>query len=91
MCSVMTGGCACGAVRYRITGAPVLSLHCFCTDCVAVCGTDGFAGMVVKNEAFEHTDGQTKSFTRGSKSGRSFERHFCPECGANLWGKQSLA
>lgn len=35
----MTGGCACGAVRYEITGEPVMAGHCQCRDCQRMTGT----------------------------------------------------
>jgi hypothetical protein len=28
------GGCFCAAVRYEITGKPVLQIMCFCRDCL---------------------------------------------------------
>src|SRR4051812_17077729 len=31
--SVLEGGCACGAVRYRLTSAPMFVNCCHCTDC----------------------------------------------------------
>jgi hypothetical protein len=39
------GGCFCGSVRYRVGGKPVLSLICFCRDCVATSGSDGYTEL----------------------------------------------
>ena len=33
MSDAHTGGCLCGAIRYRITGAPVEALYCHCRMC----------------------------------------------------------
>lgn len=88
--SIQEGGCLCGQVRYRVLGAPVLSLHCYCRDCLSVAGTDGYAGMMVEQGEFEHVSGETAVHTRGSASGREVARHFCPSCGSNLWGVTEL-
>ena len=50
------GGCLCGAVRFSISGEPVVQLFCYCTDCRQVSGTDGYAAYVVQRadcEAFK--------------------------------------
>ncbi len=90
MTEPICGGCLCGAVRYRVTGTPVLSLFCFCRDCLAAGGADGYPGMMVRTEAFEHTGGSTTTHRRSAASGRSVTRHFCPQCGSNLWGVTEL-
>ena len=36
--TAMEGGCGCGAVRYRVTGAPQWASHCHCRDCRRTAG-----------------------------------------------------
>ena len=84
------GGCFCGSVRYRVSGQPVLSLICFCRDCLAISGSGGYAGMMVNDDDFTHISGKTTVHIKVSKSGRSVQRHFCPNCGSNLWGQTEL-
>jgi hypothetical protein len=86
----LEGGCWCRRVRYRVSGPPVLSLLCFCRDCLATSGTDGYAGMMVREDDFEKLSGETATHTRTSASGRNVERHFCSACGSNLWGATQL-
>ena len=86
----MEGGCSCGAVRYRAVGQPVLSLLCFCRDCLSAFGCDGYPGMMVKNDNFEIIQGTPATFARSSASGRSVVRHFCSKCGCNVWGQTEL-
>ncbi len=86
----VSGGCLCGAVRYRINGDPVLQLLCFCRDCLVRGGTDGYAGYMVNTTDFEQTSGETAHYTTVAESGRSVDRHFCAKCGSNLWGLTQL-
>lgn len=86
----LEGGCLCRDVRYRVTAPPVLSLLCYCRDCLATSGTDGYAGMMVEEAYFEQLCGETTSHSRGAKSGRTVIRHFCSTCGSNLWGQTEL-
>ena len=39
MSEAYSGGCACGAVRYEISGEPVFMNHCQCLDCQRRSGT----------------------------------------------------
>ena len=34
-----TGGCACGAIRYEISGEPIFSIDCQCRQCQQESGT----------------------------------------------------
>jgi hypothetical protein len=52
-----TGGCFCRTIRYAVSGEPVLQLHCFCADCLAIVGTDGYAGYMVNEDDFLITEG----------------------------------
>jgi hypothetical protein len=84
------GGCFCAAVRYEITGKPVLQIMCFCRDCLVRAGTDGYAGYMVNEDDFKHLKGTTTHITTKADSGRSVDRHFCPICGSHLWGQTQL-
>jgi hypothetical protein len=86
MSDVLEGGCFCGAVRYRITGEAQLQLMCFCRDCLATTGTDGWAGYMVKSDDLELVSGTPRVHERISKEGRAVQRNFCADCGTNLYG-----
>ena len=81
------GGCFCGEIRYRISGEPVFQLFCFCKDCLAITGTDGYAGYMVKESDFKLIKGVPKTHDKCSQQGRTVKRHFCGTCGTNLWGQ----
>lgn len=86
----ISGGCLCGAIRYEISGDPVFQLLCFCRDCLAISGTDGYAGYMVNDGDFRHISGTPTVHTRSSAAGRQVHRHFCGSCGSNLWGQTEL-
>ncbi len=90
MSKSLEGGCFCGQIRYRVTGEPVMQLLCFCDDCLSTAGTDGYAGYMVKSEEFELLQGDPRTFEKTSKEGRPVIKHFCGNCGSNLWGVTSF-
>lgn len=87
MSNNMEGGCFCGEVRYSISEEAQLQLFCFCEDCRRRSGTDGYAGYMVKAEAFSVTKGEPTIFEKVSKTGRKVKQNFCAKCGTNLWGE----
>ncbi len=76
-----TGGCHCGAVRYRVSGAPKHVALCHCSDCRKASGAPMVAWVAFGEADFAVTKGEAK--TRNS-SGMSM-RSFCPDCGTPLW------
>jgi hypothetical protein len=76
-----TGGCLCGAVRFRATGKVTGVSHCHCTMCRRASGAPvvTFAGFPV--ESVRITKGRPKIY-RSSKSAR---RWFCAKCGSQLY------
>jgi hypothetical protein len=87
MSEEIEGGCFCGEIRYRISGDPVFQLFCFCKDCRAISGTDGYAGYMVNESDFKLIQGVPVKHEKISRDKRTVVRHFCGTCGSNLWGK----
>jgi hypothetical protein len=75
--SPLTGGCQCGAVRFRVTklGRPGI---CHCRMCQKALG--GFFGPFVTGYDVEWTRGVPKYFASSDKA----RRGFCGECGTPL-------
>jgi hypothetical protein len=76
----LTGGCQCGAVRYRLDGEPVGSNICHCRMCQKAGGAPfmAFAGAALAD--FVWTRGAPKVFASSDIA----ERGFCAECGTPL-------
>lgn len=80
-----TGGCACGAVRFRITAALLGVGVCHCSDCQkASGGSPAYVGYA-PNGALEITSGDVRIYRSKADSGEDVGRVFCPDCGSPLW------
>lgn len=86
-----TGGCACGAVRYEVTGDPIRVSVCHCNDCQRRTGSAFGIGCVFPRDAVTLVQGEMKIFERPSNSGNWVRFHFCPECGSSvIWDFEIL-
>lgn len=88
MTSSYEGGCACGAVRYRISTEPLIAGHCQCRDCQRMTGT-GHASMIGFPEAAVQIVGVLKFHDAKADSGSTASRGFCPGCGAFVAARSS--
>jgi hypothetical protein len=75
------GGCQCGAVRYEVSGEPVHSALCYCSDCRKSAGAPMMGWTAFSSGAFKVTSGEAVTF---NSSGASM-RNFCGTCGTGLW------
>ena len=81
----LTGGCACGAVRYRVEGEPILAAHCHCRDCQRSSGAAMSTVFAVMKTAFHKEQGALSSYQYTGDSGNPVVRYFCPHCGSPLF------
>jgi hypothetical protein len=79
----ITGGCACGAVRYEAAADPVAMLNCHCRDCQRATGSAYSASVVVPRAAVA-MKGELRSHEAVSDSGHAVWRSFCPLCGSPI-------
>lgn len=80
-----TGGCACGAIRYRCSGKPLYMGNCHCRDCQQATGSGYFPAVLVKESEFTLLSGEPKWFERPADKGHPMHRAFCPECGSPVF------
>lgn len=78
----MTGGCLCGAVRFRVDAPPVLVANCHCAICRRAHGAAFGSFAVFPLTAFCWTQGEDAIGVYHSSA--SFHRHFCRRCGTHL-------
>ena len=86
--AALTGGCACGAVRYESGSGPEFSLHCQCRQCQRASGTGHGSSIVVPLESFTVT-GELRFYDQQSDSGNTVSRGFCPVCGSPVLNRNS--
>jgi hypothetical protein len=76
--SELSGGCACGAIRYRCAAPPVFCLNCHCRDCQRESGSAFMPVMAVPKAAFEIERGAPIYFDLTADSGKTTPRSFRP-------------
>ena len=76
----LTGGCQCGAIRYRLDVAPIRANICHCRMCQKAGAAPFMAFAAVPAEHFLVTDGQIATFASSDIA----ERGFCARCGTPL-------
>ena len=84
MSEAYTGGCACGALRYAITGEPLLMNDCQCRDCQRKSGT-GHGSYLSFLGAKVTLEGQARRWDIVADSGNVKTRAFCPTCGSPVY------
>lgn len=81
---VITGGCLCKAVRYRIAAQPITTRTCWCRVCQYI----GAGGATV-NACFPADavtiEGELRDYRSIADSGNVMHRRFCPSCGTHLF------
>lgn len=82
-----TGGCACGAVRYRFAGEPVVTYKCYCTHCQRAGGSGYLPIMWVAARYFDVLSGKLRFYYAEGDAGRKVGRGFCTECGSPVYGE----
>jgi hypothetical protein len=75
------GGCLCGAIRYRLSGAPLLVYVCHCHDCQTRSGS-AFSLNILAQTADLTVSGSVNAARRTTPKGREVEENGCPICGA---------
>jgi hypothetical protein len=70
------GGCRCGAVRFAVRGAPVVTFACHCRGCQRMTASAFSLSSLYPADRFEPIQGETML---GGLKGAT-RHHFCPSC-----------
>jgi len=83
----LTGGCACGAVRYRLASAPMFVHCCHCRYCQRQTGSAFVLNALIEAERVEATGPAPVRSEMPTDSGRPHGVYRCPTCGVALWSE----
>jgi hypothetical protein len=81
----LEGGCSCGAVRYRLTSAPMFVNCCHCKDCQRQTGSAFVLNALIESDRLEILSGAPEPVSMPTDSGRPHDIYRCPQCGVAVW------
>jgi len=85
MTETLDGGCACGAVRYRLGSAPMFVHCCHCLDCQRQTGSAFVLNALIETDRVAVLSGAPVAVAVPTDSGRPHEIFRCPKCQTALW------
>ena len=84
----LEGGCACGAIRYRLINSPMIVHACHCRDCQKQTGSAFVINLWIERKFIEASGAEpVASPIPPGPSGKPHEVSRCPNCGTALWSK----
>ncbi len=87
MAEEMEGGCACGAVRYRLASAPMFVHCCHCRDCQRQTGSAFVINALIETDRIAVPGAAPEPVTVPTDSGRPHRIFRCTGCGTALWSE----
>ena len=85
MTDALEGGCACGAVRYRLTSAPMFVHCCHCLHCQRQTGSAFVLNAIIETDRIVLLSGAPEPVAVPTDSGRPHDIHRCPDCRTAVW------
>jgi hypothetical protein len=79
------GGCACGAVRYRLTSEPMIVHCCHCRDCQRQTGGGFAVNALIETARIELLGAAPVAVSMPTESGRPHDVHRCGTCQTAVW------
>lgn len=85
------GGCACGAVRYRMASTPLFVHCCHCRWCQRETGSAFVLNALIEADRVGLLEGEPEIVDTPSESGRGQKISRCPKCRVALWSNYAGA
>ena len=85
------GGCACGAVRYRMEAKPIIVHCCHCHWCQRETGASYALNAMIEADRVTLLQGKPEMVPTPSNSGKGQNIFRCPDCRIALWSNYSGA
>jgi len=84
----ISGGCACGGIRYQFEGDVEFAFQCHCRKCQRATGTGHAAAFAVDRRTVE-LQGEVRFYEAPADNGAPTYSGFCPTCGSPMLSKSS--
>ena len=84
----ISGKCLCGNITFNADTDIKMMANCHCDDCRQATGA-AFGTLLFVAEDAVKIDGSPKAFKHTADSGAAMQKLFCPECGSQMFGKNS--
>jgi len=85
MAKPLEGGCACGAIRYRLKSEPMFVHCCHCRDCQRQTGSAFVLNALIETDRIEILSGKPEPVGMPTDSGRPHDIYRCPACRIAVW------
>ncbi len=89
--STYEGGCACGAIRYRMESKPLFVHCCHCHWCPRETGASYALNAMIEADRVTLLQGRPEMVRTPSNSGKGQTIWRCPDCRIALWSNYSGA
>jgi hypothetical protein len=83
----LTGGCACGAVRYQLNASPLFVHCCHCHDCQRQTGSAFVLNALIETAHVDVQSGDVTPVAVPTDSGRPHRIFRCVNCQTALWSE----
>src|SRR5881628_2112298 len=80
MSAPLEGGCACGAVRYRLTSEPLFVHCCHCLNCQRQTGSAFVVNVLIEADRVEVLTGEPQPVDVPRDDGSAQRIYRCPTC-----------
>ncbi len=74
------GGCACGAVRYRLASEPLFTHCCHCLNCQRQTGSAFVINLLIETDRVELLAGEPQAVSVPRSGGKKQRIWRCPDC-----------
>jgi hypothetical protein len=81
------GGCACGAVRYRLASEPLFVHCCHCLNCQRQTGSAFVVNVLIETDRVELLDGEPEPIAVPRSAGKKQKIWRCPTCQTALYSQ----
>jgi hypothetical protein len=83
----LEGGCACGAVRYRLGASPLFVHCCHCRDCQRQTGSAFVLNALIETDRIALRQGDPAPVAVPTDSGRPHRIFRCRDCRTAVWSE----